>query len=436
MIYLALEIDETLILKCLEKLNENQTKDKIYYDYYMGNHSILTNYSMQDSRSNMKLVFNFPRKFVDNEVGYLLGKPVNYISKSGSADIVSVIDSNLSMWDKEHNINLRKQSEIYGESYELDYVNSDGNFDSMVLNPRNTFVLEDGSDERNVLLAINTYQKPFDLNNYMDLYTPTEIISYRIGSNGAIGALVEIDRHKHIFNRVPIIVCSANYERRSGIADIVSLCDAYNQINSDLTNEIADNRQAYLMITGAKLDDAGLTQMKTQGVIQVPIGGKVDWLTKNINDSFVKNEAEIIRNEIYNMMDEVDVSQNWSSNTSGVAIAQKLLNLENRVAIREAIMEKVIKKRLVNLFTYVQKKKGVAYDINDVSIKFTRNLPTDLDNLADVISKLTGVCSQETLLSILPFVTNPELEVKKYKAEHSEDSKPDAAQSTSQNITL
>ena len=109
-----LQINENLILQCLNELNKNYISKKIYKDYYEGNHNILKNYTMQDSRSNMKLVFNYPRKFIDNEVGYLLGKPVNYISKSDDENILNSIDFNISHWDKEHNINLRKQSEIFG----------------------------------------------------------------------------------------------------------------------------------------------------------------------------------------------------------------------------------------------------------------------------------------------------------------------------------
>ncbi|PRR80688.1 Phage portal protein, SPP1 Gp6-like [Clostridium liquoris] len=70
-----MQIDENFILQCLNEPNKIHYQRKIYKDYYKGNHSILKNYRMQDSRSNMKLVFNYPRKFTDNETGYLLGKP-------------------------------------------------------------------------------------------------------------------------------------------------------------------------------------------------------------------------------------------------------------------------------------------------------------------------------------------------------------------------
>jgi len=378
----------------------------------------------------MRLVFNFPRKFVDNETGYILGKPVNYISKSDDSEIIAAIDKNTSHWDKEHNINLRKQSEIYGEAYELNYVNTEGEFSATILTPLNAYVLEDGTAERNVVLALHTFTKKFDDKKYLDVYTPNQILHYELGSIVAPIGLKFIGSHEHIFGRVPATVCPANNEKISGFQDVISLFDAYNALNSDLVNEIADHRNAYLVIENAKIEEEDLLKMKSMGIIQVPSGGKVSWLTKEINDSFVKNELDNIERKIYDMMDEVNFNENWASNTSSLALRNKLLNLENRVAMREAFMEKVIKQRLKNLFVYLQKKEGKFYDYKDVAVKFTRNLPTDLVGLADVIVKLKDVCSQETLLTLLPFVENPKVELQKYDAEkikkESQSSKTDS----------
>ena len=157
--------------------------------------------------------------------------------------------------------------------------------------------------------------------------------------------------------------------------------------------------------------------MKQMVIIQVPSGGKVSWLTKDINDSFVKNELDNIEKKIYDLSDQVNFNENWASNTSSLALRNKLLNLENRVSMREAMMEQVIKQRLKNLFHFLFIKEGSNYDYRDIAVKFTRNLLTDLVGLADVIVKLQTVCSQETLLTLLPFIENPKLEVNKYKAE-------------------
>lgn len=406
---------EALIKQCLEQLDKQSSEKQKYKDYYDGKHSILSDYDMQESRSNRKLIFNFPRKFVDNETGYLLGKPVNFISKTDNQAAVECIDRNTSHWDKEHNITLRKYSEIYGEAYELNYIAADGSFCAAILTPQNAYVLEDGTAARNAILALHRFSKPFEDTEYLDVYTDSEILHYEIRDDD----LSYMGKHPHLFERVPVTVCPANSERKSGFEDVVSLFDAYNALNSDLVNEIADHRNAYLVIENAKIEEEDLLTMKKMGIIQVPKGGKVSWLIKDINDSFVKNELENIERKIYDMMDEVNFNENWAANTSSLALRNKLLNLENRVAMREAFMERTIRQRLHNLFTFIRKKEGKEYSTADIAIKFTRNLPTDLVGLADVISKLQEICSQETLLTLLPFVENPAVELQKFKTEQA-----------------
>ncbi|MGG1672407.1 phage portal protein, partial [Paenibacillus sp. NRS-1783] len=345
-----MQITESIIIECLNELQSAAIAKQKYADYYNGNHSILKNYAMQESRSNQKLIFNFPRKFVDNEVGYLLGKPVNYVSKSDQDEAIHNIDVHMSHWDKEHNLQLRKQSEIFGESYELNYIDSDGQFSATVLSPLNAYVLEDGTAERNVLLGLHKFTRRFDKQVYLDVYTDHEILHYTISSDDKHNPIKQnqapelkyIGKHNHIFGRVPLISCPANTERKSGFHDVISLFDAYNALNSDLVNEIADHRNAYLVIENAKLEADDLLNMKKMGIIQVPAGGKVSWLTKQINDSFVKNELDNIERKIFDMMDQVNFNENWASNTSSLALRNKLLNLENRVAMREALMEKAI----------------------------------------------------------------------------------------------
>lgn len=406
-------ITEQLIKDCLQELRQNQKYKHIYKEYYKGRHSILKNYRMQDSRSNMKLVFTYPKKFVDNEVGYILGEPVNYVSKSDNEEAVNAIDLNISHWDKYQNQELRKESEIYGESYELEYINSDGEFSAMVLNPTNCYVLTDGTADNNVIMALYNFKKKFDTSEYLDVYFQNYIYHYRIGT----GELISLGEDTHIFDRVPIVTCPANTEKHCGFKDIISLVDAYNALNSDLVNEIADFRNSYICIEGATIEEEDLVKMKSMGIIQVPKDAKVYFLTKQINDSFVQNELNNIEKKIYDLSDQVNFNENWASNTSSLALKNKLINLENRCSLKESIMEKVLKQRLRNFFLFIQKKTGKYFDYRDISIKFTRNLPVDLATTAQIITQLKGVISQETALSLLNFVENPKLELEKYRKE-------------------
>ncbi|WP_243767815.1 hypothetical protein [Paenibacillus agricola] len=51
-----MEINEALILECLNELNQAALTKQIYSNYYNGDHAILKDYAMQESRSNRKLI--------------------------------------------------------------------------------------------------------------------------------------------------------------------------------------------------------------------------------------------------------------------------------------------------------------------------------------------------------------------------------------------
>ncbi len=55
-----MKANEPLIKLCLAELAKKAAAKQRYKDFYDGRHAILTDYAIQDSRSNRKLVFNFP----------------------------------------------------------------------------------------------------------------------------------------------------------------------------------------------------------------------------------------------------------------------------------------------------------------------------------------------------------------------------------------
>lgn len=421
-----LVLDDDLITKCLNELFKKQANIKQYFDYYEGNQKILHTYQQNDGRSNYVVLRNFCRQMVNNFAGYMLSKPVNYISVSGNDGEANAITSAFSLWEKEHNITMCKNAQIAGESYEAISVDGNGNFIATSLNPLNTYVVEDGSEMHNILLALNIYWQPFNFTDtFMDLYTDTEIRHYKIGSYTGQGQLTLLGTTPHIFGVCPVLVLPANYERRSSIADIMLLNDAYNQICSDSVNTISDNRLAFLVISGCTVDADTLTKMKQSGVINLPDSGNnssVEYLIKNISDSFTKETLDRIHQDIYDSMNTPDMSMdNFSSNTSGSALSTTLLQLSNAVGIAESFMDKMLKQRIQLFFTYLSKVKNVNYDVSDISISFTNNLPADLSSLADAFSKLADVVPKETILANLPFVTSPATELKKLKEQQQQD---------------
>lgn len=379
-------------------------------DYYEGRHSILYDYALQDARSNLKCVVNYCKRFIDERVSYISTNAVNYTSKSGNDKAVELIDNNIGIWDKLHNQNLLKQAQIYGEAYELYYFDEFGEFKTLILNPLNCYVLKNESGK--VEIALREYNLKWDNDTYLEVYTANEITTYKVSDFSIL------ESEKHRFGVVPITVCCANEESKSLIDDIKLLNDAYNNVLSDLVNEVSDFRQCFLTVTGAELTKKEALLMRESGIIQIPDSSKIDYLTKQINDTFVQNLLNELEEKMYKTVSTIDSNERMQSNTSSVAIRSRLYLLESACGLIQSYLEQTIRRRL-QIFSSIQTDKANKFDYKDINIKFTANIPSDIASLSDSISKLKDVVSQKTLLSLLPFVENVDLEIKQFEEEQN-----------------
>ncbi|MDQ9750812.1 phage portal protein, partial [Acinetobacter baumannii] len=77
----------------------------------------------------------------------------------------------------------------------------------------------------------------------------------------------------NILGIVPVSVAKVSDEgyKDTIYSDIKYLVDAYEQCQSDICNEIADTRTAYLVASGCTLgDEQNITEMKSKGILELP----------------------------------------------------------------------------------------------------------------------------------------------------------------------
>ena len=86
--------------------------------------------------------------------------------------------------------------------------------------------------------------------------------------------------------------------------------------------------------------------------------------------------------------------------------------MENLTAIKERKFKKGLQRRIELIFNILD-LYGNKYDWRGIDITFTRNLPTNELEIAELVNKLRGLVSDETLISQLPFVDNAQIELKK-----------------------
>lgn len=110
--------------------------------------------------------------------------------------------------------------------------------------------------------------------------------------------------------------------------------------------------------------------------------------------------------------------ESFGGNASGVAMRYKLLGFEQITKIKERYFREGIKERLRLLSSHVS-LSGAKIDSREISIQFTRALPVNEVEKAQLVSELRDVVPLDTLLGQLPFVENPEEAAEKVKAEQN-----------------
>ena len=400
-----------------------------YYDkinaYYYGNTDSLANFKPMPGRSNLKPRTNFIQKLVDEEASYSFGNKITYTSKDNNRDVINDIDYILSGYKADYDINLGIELIKYGVCYKINY-RKNGKFKSKTVTPLNGYMFLDEDDDPVCFLHI--YKKKFDTKEYIDVYTNRNI--YHFDSS-----FKEISKPTpHFFGIVPVgigMIGGNSYNDDRGYIEgdktiyrtIKTLQDAFETNLGDSASEVSDIRNAILKVFNIALEDELDEEGNPTGKKKEPIlrnniimylNGEgeskpdAEWLIKNINDAFIRNTRNDIKDLMYVLTSHIDSNEKLQSNLSGVALRSRLQSLESKCSNNAKAFENILRIRLQCMFNYLAMTKGKKYDVNLIEIKFTPNVPVDEDRIADRISKIPhDVVSNETKRSWLASVSNP-----------------------------
>ena len=356
---------------------------------------------------------NYCHSIVETYNGYLTGIDVAYTSNNDIDSVQEVLNYNdVHSVDSE----LLRNALIAGTAYEIAYIDEDGEERFKVLDSREVIPVYDNTLNQELKYAIRFYKA--DLVNgdeyYVEVYDSKLIRTYR--SSMGFKSFQLVKEEPHYFQQVPIVVFDLNADRESIFAQIMSLQDAYNELQSgevDSWNAFAD---AYIIMKGVTANEEDLVEAKQSRVFMIDSDADISYLTKNINDTQIQNMLVDINNNIHKIANCPDFSQESFGTTSGIALRYRLLGFENVASSIEANMRKALQKR-IELITTILNLKGGDSMWRDTKIQFTRNLPVNVEETTNIVNSLRGLVSDETLLTLLPFITDAEAELEKLKAQ-------------------
>ncbi len=396
--------------------NFNASSNGSYDDIYINEFNLdaegAGNYNYVNDRYDHRINTNFIKKFVKEEVSYSVGNDITYTSHKGDDKIIDLLRISTAHWKADHDATLAKNMLIYSNAYELYYIDKDAQFCARVISPRHGIAYVDPFD--NVIFFMHIFRKAYEATKqYIDIYTDSEIIH-------CDDVFTEISRTSHPFGCVPVGVANLSEEGwlDSLYKDLKTLQDAYETNLSDISSEITEFRNAYLILNNLDLQDGDLAWMKKNGIMKTKSkDGSASWLIKTINDTFIQNTLTTLEDKMFQISCHINSNEKMSANTSSLALRARLISLEEKCKLNQKALANCVKTRLQMLLIYMNGLKNTSYDYRDIKVKFTPNIPSDDLTNSTVVTALGDKLSTETALSLFSFIDNPANEVKKAQAE-------------------
>lgn len=387
-------------------------------NYYNGKHVILNKSYADKSKECNHIVTNYCKIITDTYSGYICGKPVSYTSNQNIDDVQDCINYNDS--DAE-DMAWCTNALIYGVGYELQWIDKYSQVRYSQVNPLNAFVIYDNTLDCDLLYFVRWYKRDnFDDNDIfnVEVYSDKTVKTYQ--THGLGGALELISEEQHYFNDVPVSVFYLNETEENIFNCIITLNDAYNELQSSEIDDFNAWVDAYLTLTGVDADIEDIASMKANRVIILPEGATVNWLTKNANDTQIVNMLDNIKKNIFKVTACPDMADETFLAQSGTALAYKLVGFENVASGIVARFTKAIQRR-IELICNVLNLKATDAIWRDININFVRNLPVNLTETINLVNALKGTVSDATLLGQIPFITDVQSELEAVQKQKEEN---------------
>lgn len=400
--------------------------------YYEGKNETIQNRVTTDTTSPNNIIpVPYGRKIIQTVTGYMF-KPqlINY--ESENEQYKAAIDYIFSVAGEDSKTSIiGKQVSTYGLGVELHYVKNIDGIETpffSVIRPHEMAIVYNYDMEPEIICAIRYWKKPsssedtYRFDRGIEVYYPNEVEYYDMKMSGSgRGVLQLLETKENVYGEVPVNEYWNNEERMGDFEPVIPLIDAYDALMSDAINEVDRFANAYLVMKNFKITTENVEQIKLKRIFEVFGDGAINFLTKDINDTFIMNMKEWIRDEIHQQSHVPDFLEKTGDSLSGVAISKLLYDFELIAATKESYFRDGINRRLKLINKILKIKTGKTYDASDISVVMERNTPSRDKENAEVAALYKGLISDESIIGrFATFIRDASKEMERRKEEQSE----------------
>lgn len=372
----------------------NKNSIDYLYKYNNGEQPILQREKDVRPEINNKIVVNRANEITSFKVGYLLGEPLQYVSRDSEKDLteqITLLNEFMYAEDKAaKDKELADWFTICGTAYRMvlpKQVVDDSPFYIFTLDPRQCFVVYYNGLGNKPVMGVK-YVEREDKSIVYSVYTEHEY--FEIVDDA-------ITKHEpHILGEIPIIEYSANNSRLGAFEIVLPLLDAYNLAVSDRMNGLEQFIQALIKFVNVDISQEEFDKLKEMGGIKFKSTADnpadVDYLTPELNQT----NTQTILTDMYQTILTICgmPNRNGGSSTSDTGSAVIMRDGWEVAEAKAKDTEQMFKrseKHFLRLALKIAKTfTGLALSVRDIDLRFTRRNYENISNKATVLTTMLG----------------------------------------------
>lgn len=407
------EITRDNVLEVLRKALithwSNKADVEYLYAYYKGRQPVLNRKKEVRPEIKNTVVENRANEIVSFKVGYLMGEPIQYVSRSDDkmvADRITTLNGYCLSEDKAaKDKELADWFHICGTAYRMVLPDSvfekesdEAPFEIYTLDPRFTFVV-----------YANSIGEP-----------PVMGVKYIKRSDGAvIYSIYTKDRYFEVENQsmivreeaqplgIPIIEYPANNARLGAFEIVLPLLDAINTVDSNRLDGVEQFVQALMLFHNVDISSDDFSKLRDEGAIKFKdidpqYKAEIEYLTSELNQSQTQALVDHLYNTVLTICGMPNRNGGTSTSDTGSAVIMRdgWSAAEARAKDSE-LMFKLSEKEFLKLVLRIcSDLSDLELKLSNVEVRFTRR---NYENIAQKATVLTTMLSNPKIAPVLAF---------------------------------
>lgn len=385
----------TILRKALPFHWKNRSEINYLWHYYKGRQPILNRVKLVRPEIANRIVENRADEIVSFKSGYLMGEPLQYVTRGNAEGIADAINQlNEFVFAEEKPAKDKELADwfhICGTSYRMVLPDEEGEeddspFEIYTLDPRNTFVVYHNGLGNKPVLGVK--------------YVVDEkgVVTYSCYSKNYYFEIVEskiVKSEPHILGDIPIIEYPLNLARIGAFELVIPLLDAINLTDSNRLDGVEQFIQALLLFHNVDISSDDYAKLREDGAIKFKdidpnLKAEVAYLTNTMNQGETQTLVDHMYQTVLTICGMPNRNGGSSTSDTGSAVIMRdgWSDAEARAKNSELMFKKSERRFLKLVLNICRTLVGMDLKVHNIEIRFTRRNYENILQKAQVLNLL------------------------------------------------